>query len=85
MKAFRILTLIGLMATLLTYSSCKKDDPEPEPLTDIQLGKLAKTWKINTVTLDNVDKLSDYTNFTLTLTGTKEILPLVILLLIDLL
>jgi hypothetical protein len=71
MKAFRILTLIGLMATLLTYSSCKKDDPEPEPLTDIQLGKLAKTWKINTVTLDNVDKLSDYTNFTLTLTGTK--------------
>jgi hypothetical protein len=71
MKAFKILTLIGLFGILLTYSSCK-DDPAPdEPLTDVQLGKLAKPWKINTVTLDGVDKITDYTNFTLTLTGTK--------------
>lgn len=71
MKAFKILTLIGLVALLLTYSNCK-DDPAPaEPLTDVQLGKLAKPWKINTVTLDGVDKITDYTNFTLTLSGTK--------------
>jgi len=71
MKAFKILTLVGLLGVLLTYSSCKKDDPAPEPITDVQLGKLAKTWKINTVTLDGVDKKADYPSFTLTLTGTK--------------
>lgn len=71
MKAFKILTLVGLFGILLTYSSCKKDDPEPEPITDVQLEKLAKPWKIDAVTLDGVDKISDYTNFTLTLTGTK--------------
>ncbi len=71
MKAFKILTLVGLFGVLLTYSSCKKDDPAPEPITDVQLGKLAKPWKIDAVTLDGVDKISDYTNFTLTLTGTK--------------
>jgi len=71
MKALRILALLGLVAILLTYSSCGGDNPEPESVTDIQLGKLSHTWKINTVTLDGVDKKADYTNFTLTLTGTK--------------
>lgn len=71
MKSFKILTLIGLVAVLLTYSNCGDDPAPPEPLTDVQLGKLAKTWKINTVTLDGVDKKADYPTFTLTLTGTK--------------
>jgi hypothetical protein len=71
MKAVKILSLIGLIGVLLTYSSCKKDKTEPEPITDVQLAKLAKPWKINTVTLDGVDKIADYTGFTLTLTGTK--------------
>ena len=73
MKAFKILSLIGLVAILLTYSNCK-DDPAPaEFATDIQLGKLTKTWKINTVSLDATDRTAEYTTpgFTLVLTGTK--------------
>jgi hypothetical protein len=71
MKALRILSLLGLVFSLLTYSSCKDDKPAPEPITDVQLGKLAETWKINTVTLDGVDKKSEYTAFELEMSGTK--------------
>ena len=71
MKVFRILSLIGLVAVLLTYSSCGGDDPASESVSDVQLGKLSKTWKINTVTLDGVDKIADYTSFQLVLSGTK--------------
>jgi len=71
MKALRILTLLGLVAVLLTYSNCGGDPPPPEPITDVQLAKVAKTWKINTATKDGVDMTADYTNFVLTLSGTK--------------
>ncbi len=71
MKAFRILSLLGLVAVILTYSSCKTKKTDPEPVTDVQLGKLSKTWKINTVTLDNVDKIADYSAFQLVISGTK--------------
>lgn len=40
-------------------------------IKDVQLEKLSKTWKLNTVTLDGIDKKSDYTNFQLILSGTK--------------
>ncbi len=71
MKAFRILSLLGLVVALLTYSSCKDDKPAPEPITDVQLGKLSKTWKVDAVTLDGVDKKTDYAAFQLVLSGTK--------------
>ena len=72
MKALRILSLLGLVITLLTYSSCKDNKPTPEPITDVQLGKLSpKTWKVDAVTLDGVDKKVDYTAFVLNITGTK--------------
>jgi hypothetical protein len=71
MKAFRILSLISLVAILLTYSSCGGDDPAEESVSDVQLGKLSKTWKINTVTLDGVDKIADYASFQLVMSGTK--------------
>lgn len=71
MKAFRILSLLGLVAILVTYSSCKSKKTDPEPITDVQLAKLAKTWKASAVTLDGVDKLTDYSAFQLALTGTK--------------
>ncbi len=71
MKVLRILSLLGLVGLLLTYSNCKDKKSTPEPITDVQLGKLARTWKINTVTLDGVDKLADYTAFQLVLSGTK--------------
>ena len=71
MKALRILSLLGLVVTLLTYSSCKDNKPTPEPITDVQLGKLSKTWKVDAVTRDGVDKKTDYAAFQLILTGTK--------------
>lgn len=71
MKAFRILSLLGLVVALLTYSSCKDDKSAPEPITDVQLGKLSKTWKVDAVTLDGVDKKTDYAAFQLVLSGTK--------------
>jgi hypothetical protein len=35
----------------------------------VQLGKLAATWNINKVTLDNVDRTAEYNGFTLMLEG----------------
>ena len=71
MKAIRILAMLGLFAVLVTYANCGGPNPPPEPVTDVQLGKLSKTWKINKVTLDGVDKKADYTPFQLVLSGTK--------------
>jgi hypothetical protein len=71
MKALRILSLLGLFAVLLTYSSCKDDPATPESITDVQLAKVAKTWKINTVTLDGNDRTAEYAAFQLVLSGTK--------------
>lgn len=69
MKAFRLLSLLGLVVVLFTYSGCGGgSDPEP-PITEVQLGKLSKTWKVNTVTLDGVDKEADYSSFQLLLSG----------------
>jgi len=75
MKALRILSLLLVTSVLLTYMGCKKDDPEPPPVTDVQFDKLKKTWKINTVSLDGVDKTADYTGFQLTFGGTKGAPP----------
>jgi len=75
MKALRILSLLFVTSLLLTFMSCKKDDPDPPPVTDVQFDKLSKTWKINTVSLDGVDKTSDYTGFQLTFSGTKGTPP----------
>lgn len=71
MKAFRILSLLGLVVILLTYSGCGDDSSPPVPVTDVQLEKLAKTWKVDAVTLDGVDKKADYASFQLLISGTK--------------
>lgn len=67
-----ILSVLAL-AVLLTYANCggsKNPGPSEE---EVQLGKVTTTWKVGTtgnVTLDNVSKKTDYSNFTLVLTGT---------------
>jgi hypothetical protein len=71
MKPFKILLFLALIASLFTYSGCGGDDPAEESISDQQLGKLTKTWKVASVSLDGVDKTTDYTNFQLTLNGTK--------------
>lgn len=70
--ASKIMLLIGISCGLMLYSGCKKKEPAPEPVTDQQLDLLTKgPWKISAVTRDNVNEISNYTGFTLTLTGTK--------------
>lgn len=66
---------MALIVVLFTYANCGGDPPAPPPVTDVQFDKLNKTWKINTVSLDGVDKTSDYTGFQLTFSGTKGTPP----------
>ena len=70
--AGKIALALGIVCFLMTYSGCKKKKEEPVPIADQQLDLLTKApWKATGVTLDNVNKMSDYANFTLTMTGTK--------------
>jgi len=41
-----------------------------QSITDLQLTKLTKTWKLNTVTLDGIDKKTEYSAFQLVMSGT---------------
>lgn len=61
------------IALLLTYSGCgPKPEPDPE-VAEVQHGLLSGQWKMTgtstNATLDGVSKKSDYTNFTLTISG----------------
>jgi hypothetical protein len=75
MKIIKGLGSLALLGILLVYSSCGGgSDPAP-PITDVQIGKLNKTWRITSVTLDGViqngsNNTSDYTGFQLVLAGT---------------
>lgn len=76
MKALKLLVLIAAVGTLFTFSSCGGGGTTPEPVTDQQLTKLIKTWKLTAVTLDGATMASAYntsgTNqFKLTISGTK--------------
>jgi hypothetical protein len=66
------LLLYAMMAFMLfAPSGCKPKGSDPEPVSDVQLAKLTKTWKLKDATLDGVSKASDYSSFQLTLSGTK--------------
>jgi hypothetical protein len=54
---------------LILFAGCKSNTSDPEPSASIQLRKLSHTWKITEVTLDGVDKTSDYSGFELLLEG----------------
>ena len=70
--AGKIVLTLGIVGFLMMYTGCKKHKDEPVPVTDQQLDLLSKgPWKATGVTLGGVDKMSDYPNFTLTMTGTK--------------
>lgn len=65
--------LLCLMLTVVLFiaSGCKQKGGDPEPISDVQLGKLSRAWKLKNVTLDGASKKSDYASFQLTLAGTK--------------
>src|SRR5258706_1192648 len=71
MKAFRILVTFISIGSLVSYSSCKSGGGSSETIQDKQLGLLSQTWKVSSVTLDNVDQTSKWPGFQLTISGTK--------------
>ena len=65
--------VILALASLLTYSGCKPPEPPVVPITDVQLEKLVGKWNAtgtgSNVTLDGINKKSDYSNFKLEISG----------------
>ena len=66
----RILSLLVIASLGLFYAGCGGGSNTPDPAEKTQLGKLSTTWKISAVTLDGTNRIADFTNFTLTLSGT---------------
>lgn len=80
MKILRVLSLMLVSAVLLTYMGCDGGGSTPEPIEDVQFTKLAKTWKVNTVTFTGTgpqDRTAEFKdlNFQLVLGGTKGAPP----------
>lgn len=71
MKAFRILTTVVFLGLIFAIAGCGGKGTPAESTQDKQLGLLSHTWKAGTVTKDGVDQTSSWTNFQLTITGTK--------------
>jgi hypothetical protein len=81
MKYLKFLLLICSVGALVGLSNCGGSGTTPEPVTDQQLVKLTKTWKLTSVTLkDATNTTTDMSfayntsgakQFILTITGTK--------------
>lgn len=64
---------VVVMAVLLGYAGCGPEKTPETPIEEQQLNLLSATWKVGAngnVTLGGVSKKSDYSNFTLTISGT---------------
>lgn len=70
MKISNTLSSLLLASIVLIITSCGKDPAPEPPIEEVQLGKLATTWKISDVKLDDVSKKTDYPNFQLVISGT---------------
>ena len=75
MKVLRLMIVVAALGSLLVLSNCGSPPTPVEPVADQQFTKLAKSWKATGVKLDGVDKLADYPNFVLTISGTKATPP----------
>lgn len=68
--ALFVLAIVAVMG----YSSCGPNGGPDTPVEEVQLAKLTGAWKMTgsatNVTLDGVNKKSDYTTFQLTISGT---------------
>ena len=62
-------SLITLFAAVLVLSSCGGDDNEKSE-EEVQLDKLRGTWSLSSVQNDGVDRTDEYTNMSITLSGT---------------
>lgn len=68
----RTLSLITVASLILFFANCGGDGGGGSAKEKTQLKKLSKTWEIVSVDLDNVDRIQDFDNFTLTLSGTFD-------------
>jgi hypothetical protein len=67
----RILSLLILVSATVFFTNCGGGDDPEKSEEEVQLDKLkASQWTILSVSLDGVDKTTDYTGMTLTLSGT---------------
>ena len=83
MKSLRTLLSVAVLGTLIALSGCGGGGGSSEPISDQQLGKLKKTWKVDTTypsggvtygapgSSNTVDSTSHWTLFKLTIDGTK--------------
>lgn len=67
--ATRLASLMIVAGALVFFSNCGGDDPKPTA-EEVQLGKLSSTWNIVSATLDGTTRTTDFTEFTLTISGT---------------
>ncbi len=67
----RALLSAALLGSIIIFAGCGGKGGNPEPLSDKQLGLLSKTWKVKSVLLGSTDSTSHWTNFKLTIGGTK--------------
>jgi hypothetical protein len=76
MKALRALLSLAVLCSIIAFSGCGGGKGNPEPLADKQFGLLSKVWKLkdvigNSVFLGSADSTKNWTNFKLTVSGTK--------------
>jgi hypothetical protein len=66
----RTLSLVVITSLGFYCVGCGGETTEPDLVEKVQLAKLSSTWNVSSVTLDNNSRISDFTNFKLTLAGT---------------
>jgi hypothetical protein len=66
-----LLLYLMMAAVLFLPSGCKQKGDDPEPISNVQLAKLSKTWKLKSITRNGISKIAEYPSFQLTLAGTK--------------
>lgn len=67
-QIIRLALVVTILGGFALIQGCKKSSGPGESVEDIQLGKLIKTWRTSSVSLDGVDQ-PDYSDFTLTIAG----------------
>ena len=75
MKSLKYLVVVALLGASLAFMRCSSPSgPTTTPQDDLLKKLSGKTWKVQSVTFDTKTDLT-YTNFALTITGTKGSLP----------
>jgi hypothetical protein len=72
MKYLKFILVIASVGVLFTLSNCGGSGSTPEPVTDQQLVKLTKTWKLTSVTLKDAGNVTTDMSFAYNTTGAKQ-------------